>query len=456
MSEKKNLLVIHTDQQSSWTLSAYGGTLVDTPNVDSLARDGALFSNFFAPAAVCTPSRGCMLTGRFPHKHGAYVNNVPLNRDERTLAHVLRDEGYDTCYIGKWHLDGPEKPGWVPDERGMGFDDNSLMFNRGHWKSIIERGDGKPELSPEMGDEESYTTDWLTSRAVDYITGHASSKPDEPFFLMISIPDPHTPFSVREPYASMYDPADMPVPSTFHEEGRPSWATGTQTDIAGQGWTDEDVRKAMAQYCGEVKCIDDNVGRLLDALNERGLTDDTFVVFVTDHGEYLGEHGLYAKNRIYETAYHIPLLMRFPGVIQPGTKVERFVDMTDFMPTVLSLMGVPHSGREQGRDAAPLVQGESIRWDDEIYIHYSRFNRCGIFTPEYELAFVKDAESVLFDRRNDPEQVDNLYGRPEYEQVVRKLLGRIVEHHRKVESPALEWVEVLQKEIERGAYAREA
>jgi arylsulfatase A-like enzyme len=131
-NEKPNLLIIHTDQQSWWTLGCYGGTAVDTPNIDRLAADGALYSNFFTNSGVCTPSRGCFMIGRYPHSNGAYTNNVTLNRDEITFAEVLKRNGYRTGYAGKWHLDGTPRPGWVHPHRAMGFEDARFMFNRGH------------------------------------------------------------------------------------------------------------------------------------------------------------------------------------------------------------------------------------------------------------------------------------------------------------------------------------
>ena len=174
MASRPNLLVIHTDQQSCWSLSAYGGTLVSTPNIDSLATEGVILDSFFTNVAVCTPSRGCFVTGRYEHAHGAYRNNIPLGRDEITFAQVLRDAGYDTGYAGKWHLDGTPRPGWVHPERSMGFADARFMFNRGHWKKISDppMNDMEPVVHPyrEIGDDRSYPTDWLTDRAIDFVT----------------------------------------------------------------------------------------------------------------------------------------------------------------------------------------------------------------------------------------------------------------------------------------------
>jgi len=441
-----NLLIIHTDQQSSWTLGAYGGTLVSTPHIDSLASEGAIFRNFFTNSAVCTPSRGCLLTGRYPHAHGAYVNNIELNRDEVTLAHLLQKAGYETGYAGKWHLDGEAKPGWVKPQRSMGFADCRFMFNRGHWKKIVEQPEGDPEVFPlkEIGDKKTYSTDWLTDKTIDFLR-----KPrTRPFFFMVGIPDPHTPFTVRPPYDRMFKPEDMPIPSTFDQKDVPKWVVKVRRYTRQQGKTLAKrkawLRKAKAQYCGEVKCIDDNVGRILACLRDTGQLDHTIVVFTTDHGEYMGEHGLLYKNQLYETAYRIPLLIRWPKRISRGTVINNIVSTVDFQPTILGLMGLAKSGREQGRDASGLLLGKKMEWKEEAFIHHSSLNRAGIFTERYELAYVKDGEHILFDRVNDPQQIKNLFYDPKYKKVVNELTRRVIQHNQAVKAPALKWLRDIE------------
>lgn len=440
MKTRPNILVIHTDQQNSWTLGVYGGTLIRTPNIDRIGREGAIATNFFVTSAVCTPSRGCMLTGRYPHQHGAYRNPVPLNRDEVTLAHVLASHGYETGYIGKWHLDGHDHPAhdWIPRDRSMGFEDCRFMQNRGHPKSVIDNGNGTFDFSQDVG-LGAYPTGWFTDRAIDFI-----ARPRQrPFFLVLSIPDPHQPYSVCEPYAHMFRSDEMPIPASFWDRNHPSWVE-TAPVAAGSSWgkpnREATLRERKAAYCGMVKCIDDNVGRLLDALDEHGILNDTLVIFTTDHGDYMGEHGLYGKNMVYETAYRVPLLLRWPGTIAPGTVVERIIGMVDFQQTVLGLLGLPASGREQGRDASPFFRGQDAEWTDEAFIHHSRFGYSGIFTPEFELGLARCGEHVLFNRRNDPEQIHNLIDDPAHEDIKYELAERVVRHNRDLDSPAMEWL----------------
>lgn len=445
MANKPNLLIIHTDQQSWWTLGCYGGTVVETPHIDRLAKDGALCTNFFTNSAVCTPSRGCFLTGRYPTSNGAYINNIPLNRDEVTFAEVLRRDGYRTGYVGKWHLDGDPRPGWVHPERAMGFDDARYMFNRGHWKKMEDFRMNKkdqPVVHPYdvIGDEDTYATDWLTNKTLDFL----NVEDDRPFCHMLSLPDPHGPVQVRAPYDTMFNPEDIPLPKTFHPENLPDWALEFQKSSSfGLHVPDreERLKKWLALYYGEVKLIDDSVGRILAALEAKGALENTVIVFTTDHGEYAGEHGLQHKNCIYETAYRIPMIVHWPKGIAAGTRMDQVWSTVDFQPTILRLMGLEPCGREEGRDASTFLRGEEMAWDDFAYLHHATHTRAGIFTNEYELALVQDGDDVLFDRVNDPDQTKNLFADPACADVVAALRERVVAHQRELKTPALEWLQ---------------
>ena len=446
-SKYPNLLIIHTDQLSSWAVSIYakqltrtpnyGKILVETPHIDSLAKEGAIFNNFFTNSAVCTPSRGCLLTGRYPHAHGAYRNNIELNRDEITIARILEMNGYETGYAGKWHLDGKPKPGWVKPERSMGFADCRIMFNRGHWKKIVDQSERNPKVFPYqvIGDRKTFTTDWLADKTIEFI----KKRRRKPFFYMVSTPDPHGPFTVREPYMSMYKPEEMVVPNTF-KKAPPSKNRGRRR-------TEEQMRKNKAHYCGLVKCIDYNVGRILESLKEKRILDTTIIVLTTDHGEYMGEHGLYGKNQWYRTAYQIPFLVRWPKKIRPGTVINHFVTNVDVQQTLLGLMGIKPCGREQGRDASPLLQGEKAGWVDEAMIHHSTLESAGIFTPKCELVLKADSNHMLFDRANDPEQTKNLYNNPNYKRVINELAERIIQHNIRVNAPAASWLKLEGKKL---------
>jgi arylsulfatase A-like enzyme len=393
---------------------------------------------------VCTPSRGCFVTGRYPESHGAYFNSIPLNRDEITFAEVLKGAGYRTGYVGKWHLDGTPRPGWVHPERAMGFDDARYMFNRGHWKKIEDFKMNKkdqPVVHPYsvIGDEETYATDWLTNKTLEFL----DIEDERPFCHMLSLPDPHGPVHVRAPYDTMFSPEDMPLPSTFDPENLPDWAQELQAKSpfgTEREDREERLRRFLGLYFGEVKLIDDSVGRVITKLEEKGVLENTVVVFTTDHGEYAGEHGLHAKNLLYETAYRIPMIVHWPKGIEAGTRIDNVMSTVDFQQTLLGLMGVAASGREQGRDGSAFLRGEELEWDDRAFLHHCSHTRAGIFTREYELALVEDGDSILFDRVNDPDQVTNLFDDPDHADVVVELTGRVVAHHEKLGTPASEWL----------------
>ena len=435
-----NLLIIMTDQLGSWALGAYGAKFPETPFINSLAEEGAILTNYFTNSAVSTPSRACFLTGRYPHAHGAYKNNIPLNRDEITIAKILQNNGYETGYSGKWHLDGTPKPGWVKVDRSMGFEDCRFMFNRGHYKKVADQPVGDPIMSEYkvLGDEKTYMTDWLSDKTVDFITKERT----KPFFYMLSIPDPHQPFTVREPYDTIYSAKDMIVPPTFDQENLPDWAVKANKRPLRQRI--RQLKKIKAQYLGEVKCIDDNVGKILASLKESGQLDNTIVVFTTDHGEYMGEHGLMYKNNLYEPAYRIPFLIRWPEKIPHGIVVDKIISIVDVQQTLLGLMGFEPCGREQGFDASKLLKGKKLRYKEESFTHHSSLNRAGIFTPEYQLAYTKDRDAILFNRINDPEQKNNLFDDPDYQKVISELTDRIIQHNIEVEAPALEWLKDLK------------
>ena len=463
---RPNVLIIYTDEHSWWTLGAYGSRLVGTPNLDSIAREGAVFHNYFVNSAVCTPSRGCFITGLYPHTHGAYKNDIEMRRDAATLAHVLQRNGYETGMAGKWHLDGEPRPGWMSVERSMGFADCRWMYNRGHWKRIVERPagwprnrsvakagnvsykaeapDGRPDMDYDVQAEGQFFTDWIAGKAIEFL----QRKRDQPFFYYLSIPDPHTPLTVGPPYDTMYRPAEMPVPSSLYQKNLPDWAERIRGQYVRQegssSWDDPKrekiLRQRKAQYCGMVKCIDDNVGRILKALREGDLLDHTLIVFSSDHGQYMGEHGLYMKNALYETAHRVPMLMRWPSVVRAGTSLRQCVASVDVVPTILGLLGLKAPAAVQGHDASPLVRGEPANWKDEAFIHHSSLDFAGIFTPDWQLIWPRNGERVLFDRRNDPDQIRNLYRSPAHKAVVGELTERVIAHNREVEAPAAQWL----------------
>ena len=249
----------------------------------------------------------------------------------------------------------------------------------------------------------------------------------------------------------MFPPNSFKLPETFHQEHLPQWAEKMrQDDLKREGVSSADdpkreaiFRSRKADYFGMVKCIDDNVGRLLDTLRKRGLRENTLIIFTSDHGQYMGEHGIYFRNALYEPAHHVGMMMSWPGHIPTGSMIDPCVANVDLLPTLAGLLALKTSGREQGRDASALIRGETISWEGVAFIHKDNFSQSGLFTRDWKLGLAQDGDSVLFDRRTDPLQINNLYSDKAHVSIVKALTERTILHNRKVGAPALKWLETL-------------
>ena len=428
-----NLLIISTDEHHFSTLGCYGGTTVETPNNDWIAKNGARCTSFYATTPVCSPSRASLVSGLYPQKTPVTTNDVPLDDSIVTFAELLRRRGYATGYAGKWHLDGAGKPQWAP-ERKFGFEDNRYMFNRGHWKKFILTDDGpkvgavdkkgNPSYGVDGADEKTFSTDWLCDRAMDFIGENA----DRPFCYMVSLPDPHGPNTVRAPYDTMYQDAAVPIPVSLvrKPEQIPAWGKPAGVKPA-------QLQNLMRSYYGMVKCIDDNVGQVLDALRERKLLDRTIIVFTSDHGDLCGEHGRLNKGVPYEGSALIPFLIHCPGKIKGNTVVNAALGTVDFLPTVLNLMDVPVSHKVDGRNAAALFTEESAKdWEDITFVRSTgRRDRAGdawisAITEQFKLVYSTNEEPWLVDLKNDPNELTNLFGQPIHKEKSRWMTERLL------------------------------
>ena len=428
-----NLLIISTDEHHFSTLGCYGGTAVETPNIDWIAKNGALCTSFYATTPVCSPSRASLVSGLYPQKTPVTTNDVPLDDSIVTFAELLRRAGYATGYAGKWHLDGTGKPQWAP-RRKFGFEDNRYMFNRGHWKKFILDDDGprvgavdkkgKPSYAVDDADEKTFSTDWLCDRAMDFIGENS----DRPFCYMISLPDPHGPNTVRAPYDTMYDNAAVPIPISLvrKPEQIPAWGKPA-------GVKPEQLQKLMRSYYGMVKCIDDNVGQVLDTLRERKLLDRTIIVFTSDHGDLCGEHGRLNKGVPYEGSARIPFLIHCPGKIKGNTVVNAALGTVDFLPTVLSLMDTPVPHKVDGRNAAALfADPKADDWEDIAFVRSTgQPGRSGTawisaITEQFKLVYSTNEEPWLIDLKSDPNELTNLFGQPAHKEKSRWMTERLL------------------------------
>jgi len=433
-NDRPNLVVIHTDEHNFRTLGCYralmpkeqalmwGSTVVETPHIDWLAARGAVCTRFYATTPVCSPSRSAFVSGRYPQNTPVTTNNIPMDDSIVTFAEVLRRNGYATGYAGKWHLNGGGKPQWAPRRR-FGFEDNRYMFNRGHWKQLEDtpdgprvkaRSGGKPTYAVAGADAASFTTDFLADKTCAFIAAHR----DEPFCYMVGMPDPHGPNTVRPPYDTMFSGAAFTAPASMAkpETNLPSWGRKQARTLPG---------RQMALYFGMVKCIDDNVGKILAALRKAGVLERTIVVFTADHGDLCGEHGRHNKGVPYEASARIPFVLYSPGRVKGGTVVRQALGCVDFLPTILALMGVETAGAEEGRDASALFTGRTPPdWKDITFLRGTssgRPNWLAAVTTRYKLVYAPRDEPWLFDLQEDPNELRNLFRESDHRETVRGL-----------------------------------
>lgn len=450
---RPNVLIIQTDEHNFRTLGCYRallpadqayiwgkGVAVETPNLDWIAKNGAIADRFYATSPVCTPSRASLMTGHFPQNTGAIQNDLPMKDEMVTFAEVLRREGYATGYAGKWHLDGPGKPQFGP-ERKFGFEDNRYMFNRGHWKNLTEDDKGPrvgavdargaPGYGLAGADEKTFTTDFLTDRTIEFIQKNKA----KPFCYFVSIPDPHGPNTVRAPYDTMY--LNLPF-----EQPRTALAQGQNLPSYAATLVDKFNKTQMALYFGMVKCIDDNVGRILATLRSTGLLENTIIIFTSDHGDLCGEHGRYNKGVPMEASARIPFLLHAPGRVKPGTVVKQALSTVDFKPTLLSLMGVKNPVQDEGRDASTLFTSDTAAkgWKDVAFLRIGTPGGggngwIGAFSRRYKLVIAPGAEPSLFDLEKDPDELTNVFASPDHREIVRQLSAELTTYAKASREP---------------------
>ena len=276
ISKRPNLLIIHTDEQTFRSISCYENSWKDlqTPNIDFLANNGVRCEKFYTNHPVSTPSRTALLTGRYAQKSDSYINDIPLKRDARTFGNILKQHNYTTGYSGKVHLAGGPYPGFTP-KNNFGFEDNRYMFNNAHMKKILIDESGQPQSPGGIGDEKTYTTDFLTDRTIEFI----GKNKNKDWCYMVSFPDPHDPNMERSPYDTMYKPGNMKIPATFQlsDGTKVPWAPDLKRKNTGKISDEQFLRNHKALYYGMVKHIDDCVGRIINYLKNNGLPDNTII-----------------------------------------------------------------------------------------------------------------------------------------------------------------------------------
>ena len=418
--KRPNLLIIHTDEQTFRSISCYDNSWPDlqTPNIDFLANNEVRCEKFYSNHPVCTPSRTALLTGRYAQKGDSYINDIPLNPDARTFGNILKQYSYVTGYSGKVHLAGGTYPGFTP-KTNFGFDDNLYMFNNAHMKKIILDENGQLQSPGGIGNEKTYTTDFLTDRTIEFI----GKNKNKDWCYMVSFPDPHDPNSERSPYDTMFKPEDMKIPATFQlpEGTKVIW----KPDLKGKNTENisdaQFLRKHKALYYGMVKHIDDCVGRIISDLKRNGLLDNTIIVYTTDHGEMMGEFSRYDKGIFHDASAKIPFIMYFPQKIKSNTVVRKVISNIDFTPTILDMMNIPYEKEYfDGCSAADLLTGQGDgNWQNIAFLSMS--GQVAVITERFKLILGKKEEPWLIDLLNDPDEFKNAINIKENRDTVRLL-----------------------------------
>lgn len=390
---RPNILFIMPDQLRAQALGCMGNPDVRTPHLDKLAAESLLFDQAFANTPVCCPARAVILTGRYAHRNGMVANDLRLRESEITLAELLREAGYRTGFIGKWHLDGgPRLPGWVPPgPRRQGFQFWAANeCSHAHFNTQYFRDSDQPIPI------RNFEVEAWTDLACEFL--EAGRRDPRPFFLTVQPGPPHDPYKAPPEYARLYEPAKLAM--------RPNWR-----QAPGAPGPNE-----IAEYYGMVTAIDDQVGRLLARLEELGLAEDTIVLFSSDHGDMLGSHGLRLKRKPWEESIKIPAILRYPRLIRKGRRTEAFFTHADFAPTLLGLCGLRPHPRMQGANLASFIQtGRGAAPNSAFFQIFGPYRGDGtgdawrgIRTRRYMYARFASAPWVLYDLDNDPHELNNL------------------------------------------------
>ncbi|MFD8531114.1 sulfatase [Streptosporangium canum] len=446
-SKRPNIVMILTDDHAAHSIGAYGSVVNQTPRIDEIAEHGARFDNCFATNALCSPSRASILTGTYSHVNGVTTLSTHINAGQPTFISQLREAGYRTAMVGKWHMGD-----------GAGHDPENFDY----WDVVIGQGEyHNPRFLSEDGLRvvEGYATDIITDLALDWLDGLDG---DAPWCVLIYHKAPHRPWEPDEKHMGMYSDA-IPVPATFHDDYDTRSCSARRATIRlAENLTMKDLKVAppdgltyeelalwkyqryMEDYLACVASVDDNVGRVIDWLRERGEFADTVLMYASDQGFFLGDHGWFDKRLMYEESLRMPFLLSYPRAIEGGQAFDGIVTNVDMAQSILDAAGVAHHPRMQGRSfwpdllgapAEPPAEGMYYRyWEHDDQYHKAPAHY-GYRTDRYKIIyfyndgmnipgtgpFVYPPEWELYDMAVDPDELTNVYNNPEYKDVREEL-----------------------------------
>ncbi|WP_372772714.1 sulfatase [Mangrovibacterium sp.] len=406
---KPNIVYILTDQWRGSALGYAGDPNVKTPHLDQFAKEAVNFANAVSVAPVCTPHRASLLTGRYPTTTGMFLNDLYLPSEELCMAEIFKAEGYNTAYLGKWHLDGHGRLNNVEPERRQGFD---------FWKGLECSHDYSKEPyyannDPEMKYWEGYSPYAIANEANNYLTDHASG--DEPFLLFVSIATPHYPHgSAPKEMKDMY-PTDQLILSP---------------NVPAE--MEEKTRKELQGYYGHCTATDKAIGTILEKLKTLNLMENTIVVFTSDHGEMMGAHGVkpFVKQLAWDESIRVPFLISYPSIgNNKGAVVNAPINTPDILPSLLGLANLQIPPTIEGENLAQLIKQPDPNVDRVALVmnpapfggNYKDQEYRAIRTKQYTYARTPEGAAMLFDNLNDPFQMDNLVNKPAFALVQQDL-----------------------------------
>jgi arylsulfatase A-like enzyme len=449
-----NILFITTDEHRFDCLGCSGNPVIQTPNLDSLAEAGVRFDRGYVQNPMCMPSRMAIMTGRYCSEHGVNINctGLPEHEQARTFMRYLRDAGYTTAAVGKMHM----MPKWGP----FGFtyldlvegkaDANNQYIDYLKAKGLNGRQhEAKGEVLP-FG---TYTNALPAEDTIDAFVGRRAAswlesreEEDGPFFLWVSFANPHFPFDPPEPYDTMYDPGEVPLP--VWREGEMATKPPQRQLQRERGYdeaTEAQLRKIVANYYGNVTLVDDQVGAILEILGEKGWMDETLIAFTSDHGDHLGDHKLLHKSGVtfYDVSVRVPYLIRYPRLFPRGVVCDAMVEAIDLAATFLDVAGVEAPATMQGRSLVGLAEGQISDWREDAFSEIdlrinprmhgpndpdSRDYVAMICTQDWKYVHFPTLEiGELYDLNRDPHELENLFYDPAYAEKVAEMRLRLLD-----------------------------
>ncbi|MBN38433.1 MAG: sulfatase [Opitutae bacterium] len=450
-----NVLFIFADDHAYQAISAYGSNRNKTPNIDRLAEEGMIFHRAFVTNSICAPSRAVILTGKHSHLNGQLTNGMRFDGGQQTFPKLLQKSGYQTAMIGKWHLKSDP----------TGFDFWQVLQGQGpYYNPPMNTPDGVKRIT-------GYTTDIITDITLDWL--EKGRDKDKPFFIMSQHKAPHRNWQPGPKHLNKYDGIDLPEPETLRDdynnrlspaanqtmtitshlssndlklrapgnltpEQKAKWNAAydpknkafEEAKLEGDELLKWKYQRYVKDYLRCIDSVDENIGRLLDYLDKSGLAENTIVIYSSDQGWYLGEHGWYDKRWMYEESFRTPLLARWPGVIEPGSENHDLVQNLDYAETFLDLCGVKRPKDMQGESIVPLLKGKKPKdWRESLYYHYYEFpgahsvrRHYGVRTETHKLIHFYNLDGwELYDLEKDPNELNSVYGKPEYAALTKEL-----------------------------------